>query len=251
MTAAPNAVVVVPVYRQAPSADEAVALARCREVLGAHRVVLAAPDGLDLRAYAQGAPLAAERFAPGYFAGIAGYNRLLLDPRFYERFLAHDYMLIYQLDAFVFADRLREWCAAGYDYVGAPWIGRSLLRVMLHISRSRPFSRPRLRGLRNAVGNGGFSLRRVGSHLECLRRHEAKARRWDINEDYFWSLYVPGRGGDFRIPPFQRALGFAFETEPAACLALSRGALPFGCHGWDRHGRDFWRPIFRHLGYQI
>ncbi len=250
MTAA-RAVVVVPVYRPAPTADEAVAFARCLEVLRRHPIVLVAPDGLDLRAYTAGAPLAVERLAPGYFASIASYNRLLLEPRFYERFLAYDYMLLYQLDAFVFADRLLSWCEAGYDYIGAPWMDRSLLRVMLHISRSWPPSRPRLRGLSNAVGNGGFSLRRVQAHLDCLRRYEAKARCWDINEDYFWSLYVPGRGEGFSIPTYRRARQFAFETEPAACLALNRGALPFGCHGWDRYGRDFWRPIFRHLGYRI
>ncbi|GAB4425876.1 MAG: hypothetical protein OHK0015_06280 [Chloroflexi bacterium OHK40] len=246
-----SVVVVIPVYRPAPTPDEAVAFARCLEILGRHPIVLVAPEGLALGAYTTGRIVGVERFAPGYFAGIAGYNRLLLDPRFYERFLAYRHLLIYQLDAFVFADRLAEWCAAGYDYVGAPWVGRSLLRVMLHICRTWPLARPRLRGLRNVVGNGGLSLRDVSAHLESLALLGAKARRWDINEDYFWSLYVRWRRPAFRIPDYRRALAFAFETEPAACLALNRGALPFGCHGWDRHGRGFWRPIFRHFGYRI
>lgn len=251
MTASAQAVVLLPVYRPQPTPDELVALRRCVELLSRHPLVLVAPQGLDLEPYRRFGALGAERFAPSYFADLAGYNRLLLSAQFYARFLAYDYMLIHQLDAFVFADRLEAWCAAGYDYLGAPWMDRSLWRVMLHISRSWPPSRPRLGGLRNAVGNGGFSLRRVRSHLDCLERFAAKARHWRINEDYFWSLFVPGRAAGFRVPPLDEALAFAFETAPAACLARSRGALPFGCHGWDRYERAFWRPIFRQLGYSI
>jgi hypothetical protein len=246
-----SAIVLLPVYRPQPTPDELVALRRCVAVLGRHPLVLVAPAGLDLAPYTRHGAFGEERFDPAFFAGIASYNRLLLSAEFYARFQAHDYILVHQLDAFVFADRLDAWCAAGYDYVGAPWVGRSLWRVALHVSRSWPPSRPRLRGLRDAVGNGGFSLRRVSSHLACLERFAAKARSWRINEDYFWSLYAPGRGLPFRIPPTQAALGFAFETRPAACLARTRGALPFGCHGWDRHDRAFWRPIFRRLGHAI
>jgi hypothetical protein len=35
--------------------------------------------------------------------------------QFYERFVAYDYMLIYQLDAYVFKDELDDWSAKGYD----------------------------------------------------------------------------------------------------------------------------------------
>ena len=38
----------------------------------------------------------------------------------YSRFEKYEYMLIYQLDAFVFSDRLMEFVEAGYDYIGAP-----------------------------------------------------------------------------------------------------------------------------------
>jgi len=85
-----SVVVVIPVYRPAPTPDEAVAFARCLEILGRHPIVLVAPEGLALGAYTTGRIVGVERFAPGYFAGIAGYNRLLLDPRFYERFLSSD-----------------------------------------------------------------------------------------------------------------------------------------------------------------
>jgi hypothetical protein len=240
--------IAIPAYKPTMTADEAIAYERCRSVLGRYDITLLAPEGLDTTAY--GAVQVA-RFAPQYFASIAGYNRLMLSTELYERFSHYEYMLIYQLDAFVFADRLAQWCATGYDYVGAPWLGRSLWRVMLHICRGWPPMRPRWRGLRNAVGNGGLSLRRIASHLDCLSRHRRKAEQWDINEDYFWSLYVPWREAGFRIPPYREAVQFAFETNPAACLALNNGQLPFGCHGWDKYDRAFWGPVFRYFGYAI
>jgi hypothetical protein len=36
-----------------------------------------------------------------------------LSASFYERFLDTKYILIYQLDAFVFKDELQEWCDKG------------------------------------------------------------------------------------------------------------------------------------------
>jgi hypothetical protein len=244
-------VVVIPVYKPTMTADERIAFERCHTVLGRYPITLAAPEGLDLSAYYAAGERHIARFAPAFFASIAGYNRLMLSSGFYEHFSDYRYLLIYQLDAFVFADRLAEWCASGYDYIGAPWIGRSLWRVMLHISRVWPPTRPRLKGLRNRVGNGGLSLRRVESHLACLRRYRAKAAHWDINEDYFWSLYVPWSNPAFRIPSYREALSFAFETQPEACLVLNQGQLPFGCHGWDKYDRAFWRPVFGYFGYAI
>ena len=35
-------------------------------------------------------------------------------------FLEYQYMLIYQLDAFVFEDKLDYFCELGYDYIGIP-----------------------------------------------------------------------------------------------------------------------------------
>ena len=31
-------------------------------------------------------------------------------------------MLIHQLDAFVFEDKLMDWVKRGFDYIGAPWL---------------------------------------------------------------------------------------------------------------------------------
>ncbi|MCK5681152.1 hypothetical protein KAI46_10130 [bacterium] len=50
------------------------------------------------------------------------YNKLLVFPGFWDAFPSFEYMLIAQLDAFVFRDNLDEWCRKGYAYIGAPWL---------------------------------------------------------------------------------------------------------------------------------
>jgi hypothetical protein len=83
---------------------------------------LVQPEGLEndyiTKKYSN---ISVESFPKRYFENIEGYNELLLSASFYERFLDTKYILIYQLDAFVFKDELQEWCDKGYDYI-APWI---------------------------------------------------------------------------------------------------------------------------------
>jgi Protein of unknown function (DUF5672) len=240
-----KAAVVVPVWRPTLTPAEELSLRRCLSVLAAHDVTVISPEGMPLDAvpFHPAAP-AVERFGPEFFAGIGGYNRLMLSAEFYTRFAAYDYILIYQLDAFVFEDRLTDWCARGYDYVGAPWIGEGwpedvspLRRRILHA----------LTSTRTRVGNGGFSLRRVPSFRRAIRRLSPLLRWWTSNEDLFWGV-VARRLASFRIPPAEEALSFSFELEPRRCYERLGRRLPFGCHGWPRYDPDFWREVFASLG---
>lgn len=62
----------------------------------------------------------------------------MLTKEFYLRFRQWEYLLIYQLDAYVFQDELMDWCNKGYDYIGAPF---------LKLNREVDW---------NNCGNGGF-----------------------------------------------------------------------------------------------
>jgi hypothetical protein len=240
-----RAAVVVPVWRPALTADEALSLRRCLSILRAHAVTLIAPEGLPMEALPlSGAAPAIERFAPEFFAGIHGYNRLMLSADFYRRFAGYDYILMYQLDAFVFEDGLADWCARGYDYVGAPWVGETWPEDMTPLRRRflRAITTPRTR-----VGNGGFSLRKVSSFLRAIDRLGPLVRRWTSNEDLFWSV-VARRLASFRIPLADEALSFSFELEPRRCYERLGRRLPFGCHAWPRYDPAFWRDVFSSLG---
>jgi hypothetical protein len=268
-----TAAVVVPLYRERVDRTEAIALTQCCRVLGRHGIVFIAPEKLDIAAAsaiaaAAGVEPRVERFAAGAFRSTGTYNALMLSRAFYERFTRVEYILIHQLDAFVFSDSLERFCALGYDYIGAPWS---------HHDRAR-----------RCVGNGGLSLRKVSTALRVLgashvpqglalvwRRYAPlrptitrfleRRRRLDrimqssiylplalthlmhVNEDGFW-----GQNCDklpfFATAPYEDALAFAFELDPETALANNRGELPFGCHGWPL-APEFWRPHIERYGY--
>ena len=246
-----SAVVVIPCYRSVLDPDEQLSIRQCLEVLGHHDLCVVAPEGLDLPGLL--ADLPCERFPAGCFADIGAYNRLLLGPEFYVRFARHEYLLIHQLDAYVFRDELDEWCGRGVDYVGAPWPDDEFLRKRKWRSAFPLHLRPPMlaRCIRCCdfrVGNGGFSLRRIPAFLAVLDRHAVAARDWPTNEDVFWSLAAPVYDRKFRIPPEREAMRFAVERDPARYLRRMAGRLPFGCHAWRKHGFVIWKPHLRAEG---
>ena len=119
-----KAAVVIPIYKPR-YADldwyEKISLERCIKVLGHHPIIFIAPDDREFDYLPTEIDYSIERFEQNYFSGRNGYNILMLNPNFYNRFRDYEYILICQLDAFVFSDRLEEFCRLGYDYIGAPW----------------------------------------------------------------------------------------------------------------------------------
>ena len=75
------------------------------------------------------------------------------------------------------------------------------------------------------------------------------AGRW--SEDVFFCLEANRYRQHVRTPPLKVAVRFAWETNPAIAAQLTGGALPFGCHAWDKLHRDHWRPVFARLGYDL
>lgn len=238
--------VVIPIYRPTLSALDRVSLSQTVGVLGSHPLVVVHPEGLDTSALAaEFTQLQFKAFAPEFFSGVEGYNRFMLSEDFYSAFLDYEYILIAQLDVYVFRDELDDWCRRGYDYVGAPWLGRDVYRLPLVRQFVKFYSAwKRRRGERTQfdrygrVGNGGFSLRRVKSHLDVLRQlpdvvrlyADTNNRRHLFNEDTFWGMEPPS----FRYPSQEEALLFSYNKYPELSYRLTGGATPFGCHGWTK-----------------
>ena len=109
--------VVIPVYKEELDDLEKISLAQVRKVLKNYPIIFVAPEGKNFSYLEPGELLV--QFHPQHFQSVETYSELLLQPFFYEPFLVFDYMLIYQLDAFVFYDALEEFCRLGYDYIGA------------------------------------------------------------------------------------------------------------------------------------
>jgi hypothetical protein len=202
------------------------------------RRVLVVPDSLDVPdEFLDGETIT--RFPDSFFDDTTGYNRLLLSEVFYKAFASWTHILIHQLDCLVFRDELDRWCAGEFDYVAAPWF--------------TSFLPDTARGLW-AVGNGGFSLRRVVPTLRTLRARAPKGRIYPGEGARTWVVPEgPGQAGEYRrrltwyqrwlpaLPrwtvadetrryPFNEDLFWSFEAAkfyPRFRVASVEEALPF------------------------
>lgn len=225
--------VVIPVYKTTLSKSEEMALLQAKEVLSDYKRILVCPDSLDVGNYLSAdSDLATERFSDHYFSNIKGYNRLMMCPGFYQRFLQYKYVLIYQTDAWVFRDELLDWCEKGYDYIGAPWVSipPSGKKTIFNLSKL----------LFGKVGNGGFCIRNVQKFHRSAVVFRPFSLLFSKNEDFFWCYLVPKLNPSFRIPSAEIAMHFAFELDPEKCFEKTGHQLPFGCHAWEKYNPRFW-----------
>ena len=217
--------VLIPIHRSYFGELEEKSFLQCIKVLNDYEIVIVQPEGLDNSYITKIIKnITVESFPKYYFQNIEGYNELLLSSLFYERFLDSEYILIYQLDAFVFKDELKEWCQKGYDYIGAPWIAslKNSIWSKLTNSIARIF-RSKSKNDREQtffkVGNGGFSLRKTSSHYSIAKENKsfihdflnAKEKKIYSIEDVFWSLKASEFDKNFKIPDYKEALDFALE----------------------------------------
>lgn len=261
--------IVVPVYRFPLFEFEEASLRQLMAVLGGRTIELIAPRSLEI-AHPELSKLPVRRFDDRFFSGIPGYNELMLSREFYQAFEQYDYMLIYQLDCLVFRDELDAWCGKGFSYVGAPWFrdfasdakaglwmagngGLSLRHVpsFLAVYESRKLFYPAseragqmewFRGkpvLRSVLAAAKTPLHALGWRNDI--RFALKYCK--ANEDVFWAMHAPRFVEEFRVPSAQEALPFAFECAPAFCYEQNGRRLPFGCHAWQKHDPEFWRPF--------
>ena len=249
--------VVIPVYHDSLSVLELCSLRQVYNILHSHELIIIKPDSLKLENIKKDfQSLSFVSFDDYFFRGRSNYNELMLSALFYEHFLQYDYILIYQLDAYVFRDELLSWCEKGYDYIGAPWLKKKIyhspvisqMRILWHnykVYRNKLSTQV----LYDKVGNGGFSLRKVESHYNAIKRHEKKIQEYIshknnhfYNEDVFWATEASG----FRYPSAMEALKFSFDKYPSYCFKLTDSQLPFGCHAWyNRKMRKFWKSFIK------
>lgn len=260
--------VVIPIYKEVPTNWEKASFCQVLKVLTRYDKIIYTYKDLNLAAYYNLArqfdkKFRVEYFDKNYFSSIIGYNRLCLTIDFYKRVSNYNYMLIYQLDAWVFRDELEDWCNKEYDYIGAPFP-------------------PAFGPEKWVVGNGGFSLRRISFHINLLSykyplscyldfkngfKGFAKSflksfgvrntiswwvnnRSKDINEDWLISNLL-GKISSNRIfhpcmPPIREAAEFSFEKSPEYFYEICGKKIPFGCHGFLKHRyEEFWRKYIK------
>jgi hypothetical protein len=160
---------VTPIYRKALTPDEQISLHHLRHFLSQYENVAIVPEGLSITL----PEFHVKRLAPQYFKSVETYSRLLLTPTFYEILSDYDYILMYQLDCLVFSSDLNYWCDLGYDYIGAPWFTGFADQ---HSPQSPLW----------AVGNGGFSLRKISSFRDVFDSE----KKWSNSEGWWRQSYA-------------------------------------------------------------
>lgn len=224
--------VLIPIYKKQLTDLENISLVQAIRILSAYDIYFFMPKSLSIdNSY----EVQIQRFPDHYFNSICSYNCLMLSVEFYERFIDYEYILIYQLDAFVFSDKLQIFCCMGYDYIGAPWIdGSFYYKDSQHMIWY--------------VGNGGLSLRRVDSFIKILKQCQNMLVNNKIAEDQFFSMM---ESNSFHVAPIHIALEFSFEMNVKECYEKNSSRLPFGCHAWYRFNLPFWKPWIEEYGYRI
>jgi len=282
-----NCSIIIPVYKKKPSESELLSLTQCLAVLGEYPISFVCPNKLDTSFYenickSKGVEPIVERFDDDFFNGLVDYSRLLLNVGFYKKFVKFDYILLYQLDAWVFENQLEYWCKKQYDYIGAPWFDG--------FDEADENSK-----ILAAGGNGGFSLRKVKSVIAALEEATSLAamfrstltfndllRTYNPKYRFLIALYVPlifwqkvrpdnqlyfkfknstkyedivfvellsKFCSNFIIPPVEEAMRFSFEAQPARLFQKTGGVLPFGCHAYEKYDFSFWKPFINiHIG---
>ncbi len=259
--------VTIPIYKTVIEGSELISLSQCIKILGNYPIVFFAPKSLDTSYYESFClnkiVFTVERFENVYFENIEGYNRLMLSVDFYKRFKQFKYILLYQLDAFVFRDDLTYWCNQNYAYLAAPIVdidtpehkddGMKILenyRKLLDFINRLGFKRV---GYKPIV-NGGLSLRKVASFIVLLTLLQRKAELWKIykyNEDGFFSYWFNVFFFFWRMPTISEALMFSWELQPRECFALNNKKLPLGCHAFEKYDFCFWQPFIEKEGYTL
>jgi hypothetical protein len=249
---------------------EYISIRRAISILSNHPLILVCSNSLNIEKYmSEYDQFLVERFHDSFFESIDGYNRLMMSRGFYKRFLNYKYILIYQLDAYVFRDELNYWCSLNLDYIGAPIVTSSEFEGTASIKY--------LKGR-----NGGLSLRKTRSHynsfnyylilkivkwmfetweqskhikshttikpinflVTCLLKalkQSSNIEKIQMNEDGYWSIVVPCVNWKFRVADVDQAMRFAFEKNPDVLFKMTNFQLPFGCHAWQKYNSSFWK----------
>ena len=231
-------IIVIPTHKKKFNDLEKISLSRLREVLSNFPITFLVPESMPEDFGKDYPEFSIKRVSDNCFGTVFKYDKMCLSPDFYEWFPEYEYMLIYQTDAFVFEDRLLEFCDMDYDYMGASWECPPPYWVHERYYKSR-------------VGNGGFSLRRIQKCLEMTKKYVHIIREWFNPEDVFFAYCADYLDPAFRVAPREIAWKFSMETFPQYIYRCNGNQLSFGCHGWHKVDSVFFFNIISKYGFDL
>ena len=172
---------------------------------------------------------------------------MMLSADFYKKFTQYKFILIHQLDAYVFKDDLLYWCSRNFDYIGAPHPQHTNQHGDIQFLKSYTKF---IKTINNAfgtsltvsnAGNGGLSLRKTAKCYWLVKLLRGKVNKWGKNnEDGFFKYWGNLLNPFFRLPNDKTALRFSIEQLPADALVQLDNQLPFGCHAFEKYEPETW-----------
>ena len=225
--------IIIPIYKTQLSINENISLFQCRKVLNKYDRYFIVPAGMDIEFVEDEKVIIVKK---EYLVSRKRYSDYVLSEEFYALFNNYEYILIHQLDVFVFEDRLEYFCEKDFDYIGAEWV----YGLECHTDE----------GMLWYFGNGGFSLRRVSSFLNWIRNEQDTIEYYKMLLPEDLVIAIHGRK-HLKIAGREVAREFSFDMYPEECYQEAGKKLPFGCHAWHRFDREFWAKIIQSYGYNV
>ena len=228
------ACIIIPIYNLKPTENEILSITRNTSVLKDYDIFAVHPESMDCSAYKNFEINGFIPFSDKYFGSNKTYSRLILSEEFYQPFLDYEYMLIAQTDTYILNTEytLKYFIDQNYDYWGAPWpdgpfdlpYGPKEWFKSLFVSNPKNLH----------VGNGGFSLRRVKSSYNLVKKHHTYIKyAWRLNEDLFFSNMANKHGTNYTSAPANEAAKFALETNMQE--EITNGNIPYAVHAWEKY----------------
>ena len=263
--------IVIPIYKETLDCVEEISLKRLKKVLiedkgektdlydpyDFYDIYLVYPEGLNVSKYhelfenAYRVKLYEVKFDPKYFTSTAAYSQLCISYDFYKKFDHYKYMLIYQLDCYLFYDNIANWVKQGYDYIGGPIVSTDCGWDTVKESRKGKQWTP-------YVGNGGFSLRKIETFKEITDPDGEFRKRYKLTDEvlknvkyedkYFcndlYKLY------ELEVPDWKEALSFGIDMSVDVIYNYFKWqGKPMGAHSIDKNIR-WWKKVIPELKNQ-
>lgn len=235
--------IVIPAYQEHLDTMSTIALQSLAERTNLYEhTYLVIPEGLNVDEYRKiFKNIKTKEFNKVYFTNIYTYTQLCISCNFYAMFAEYDYMLLYQLDCYLFRDEIQHFVNMGYDFIGAPiFTEKSTWKT---VKKNKP-----------AIGNGGLSLRRIKKFIELTHPQGAfrtsnrlsdKVLSSIIIEDKYFCDTIPRLYGvKLYRPTLDIALQFSWDQSVEYVDALLHNAnlfkMPMGAHAINKYP-DYWK----------
>ena len=238
--------IVIPVYKTELDCIEQISLKRLNEVIGGkgYDVYLVCPHNLEITNFTNiYKDLKTKTYSPDYFRNTATYSQLCVSYDFYNDFSDYKYMIIYQLDCYLFYDKLTEWCKGDFDYVGGPILSTDCGWNTVKKNQNGVYH--------PYVGNGGFSLRKIETFKEITDPNGEFRKRYEITDEILKNVRFEDKFfcndiyDYFKLytPSWSEALYFALDMSvDIVFINMKWPGTPMCAHAVDKNIR-YWKKV--------